>query len=86
MTIQNGLFTSESVSAGHPDKLCDQISDAVLDDFLRLDFPEHGGHAGFLSGNNPFHPRYWAEEHLLNFFDSVLSSPRLANPSLAVRS
>ena len=31
------LFTSESVTAGHPDKLCDQISDAVLDGRLRLD-------------------------------------------------
>jgi len=28
------LYTSESVSAGHPDKLCDQISDAILDAFL----------------------------------------------------
>ena len=26
------LFTSESVSEGHPDKMCDQISDAVLDE------------------------------------------------------
>jgi len=31
------LFSSESVSEGHPDKLCDQISDAVLDDVLRQD-------------------------------------------------
>ncbi|MGI0035622.1 MAG: methionine adenosyltransferase [Nitrososphaera sp.] len=31
------LFTSESVTEGHPDKVCDQISDAVLDDFLRQD-------------------------------------------------
>jgi S-adenosylmethionine synthetase len=31
---QNYLFTSESVSEGHPDKVCDQISDAVLDAFL----------------------------------------------------
>ena len=30
-------FTSESVSSGHPDKMADQISDAVLDDFLRQD-------------------------------------------------
>ncbi len=30
-------FTSESVTEGHPDKLCDQISDAVLDDLLRQD-------------------------------------------------
>lgn len=27
-----GLFTSESASNGHPDKICDQISDAVLDE------------------------------------------------------
>ncbi len=31
------LFTSESVSEGHPDKVCDQISDAVLDDILRVE-------------------------------------------------
>ena len=31
------LFTSESVSEGHPDKVADQISDAILDEFLRND-------------------------------------------------
>ena len=31
------LFTSESVTEGHPDKLCDQISDAVLDAALTGD-------------------------------------------------
>ena len=31
------LFTSESVTPGHPDKLCDQISDAILDSYLKLD-------------------------------------------------
>ena len=31
------LFTSESVTEGHPDKICDQISDAVLDELLRQD-------------------------------------------------
>ena len=31
------LFTSESVTEGHPDKICDQISDAVLDAFLAND-------------------------------------------------
>ena len=29
------VFTSESVSEGHPDKLCDRVSDAMLDAFLR---------------------------------------------------
>ena len=33
----NYLFTSESVSEGHPDKVADQISDAILDEFLRQD-------------------------------------------------
>ena len=31
------LFTSESVSAGHPDKLCDAISDAIVDACLNID-------------------------------------------------
>jgi S-adenosylmethionine synthetase len=33
----NYLFTSESVSEGHPDKVCDQISDAILDTFIEKD-------------------------------------------------
>ena len=33
----NYLFTSESVSEGHPDKVADQISDSILDEFLRQD-------------------------------------------------
>jgi S-adenosylmethionine synthetase len=37
MFIRNGLFSSESVSEGHPNKLADRISDAVLDEFLKLD-------------------------------------------------
>lgn len=35
--LKNGFFTSESVSEGHPDKVADQISDAILDEFLRQD-------------------------------------------------
>ena len=38
---KNYLFTSESVSEGHPDKVADQISDAVLDEFLRRDPAAH---------------------------------------------
>ncbi|MFT6696887.1 MAG: S-adenosylmethionine synthetase, partial [Paracoccaceae bacterium] len=37
MSRQNYLFTSESVSEGHPDKVCDRISDSILDAFLRED-------------------------------------------------
>jgi len=35
--MEKRLFTSESVTEGHPDKICDQISDAVLDAVLRDD-------------------------------------------------
>ena len=31
------MFTSESVTEGHPDKLCDQVSDAIVDHFLNHD-------------------------------------------------
>jgi len=37
MSSSNFLFTSECVSEGHPDKLCDQVSDAVLDACLKED-------------------------------------------------
>lgn len=37
MTSVNYLFTSESVTEGHPDKLCDQISDSILDELLKQD-------------------------------------------------
>jgi len=39
--MANRLFTSESVTEGHPDKVCDQISDAVLDDILTHDPNAH---------------------------------------------
>jgi len=35
--VSRRLFTSESVTEGHPDKICDQISDAVLDDLVKSD-------------------------------------------------
>ena len=37
MTEKNYLFTSESVSEGHPDKICDRISDMVVDSYLSKD-------------------------------------------------
>ena len=36
-TYMKRLFTSESVTEGHPDKICDQISDRILDEMLRAD-------------------------------------------------
>lgn len=37
MSLKDFIFTSESVSEGHPDKICDQISDAILDSYLQQD-------------------------------------------------
>ena len=46
------LFTSESVTEGHPDKLCDYISDSILDEFLRLDENSRVAVETFASNNN----------------------------------
>jgi S-adenosylmethionine synthetase len=35
--VRRSIFTSESVTEGHPDKICDQISDSLLDEFIRYD-------------------------------------------------
>lgn len=53
MVKNNGIttFTSESVCAGHPDKICDQISDAILDEVLRQD-PRGRTAIECLAGNN----------------------------------
>ena len=37
MTRESYLFTSESVSEGHPDKICDRISDSIVDLYLKAD-------------------------------------------------
>ena len=37
MSRSNFIFTSESVSEGHPDKVCDRVSDSIVDLFLSKD-------------------------------------------------
>ena len=37
MALRNYVFTSESVSEGHPDKVCDRVSDAIVDLYLGHD-------------------------------------------------
>ena len=49
LTKNHFLFTSESVGEGHPDKLCDQVSDAVLDYCLSLDKDAHVACESFAS-------------------------------------
>ena len=46
------LFTSESVSEGHPDKVCDQISDAILDACLKEDPKSHAACEVFATNND----------------------------------
>lgn len=48
------LFTSEQVSAGHPDKICDQISDAILTECLKQDPYTHAGIECLIKNNNLF--------------------------------
>ena len=51
MAKEKILFTSESVSEGHPDKVCDQISDAILDACLKEDKNSHVACETFATGN-----------------------------------
>ena len=46
------IFTSESVSAGHPDKICDQISDAVLDACIAQDINSRVACETMVKNNN----------------------------------
>ena len=49
--MKNYFFTSESVTEGHPDKLCDLISDTILDEFLKQDENSRVAVETFASGN-----------------------------------
>lgn len=51
MSKEKILFTSEAVSEGHPDKVCDQIADAILDECLSLDHDSHVACECFASNN-----------------------------------
>jgi len=49
--MKNYYFTSESVTEGHPDKLCDYISDSILDECLKQDENSRVAIETFVSGN-----------------------------------
>lgn len=51
MALQYSYKTSEAVTEGHPDKICDQISDAILDAYLAQDRTSHVAVESFVSGN-----------------------------------
>lgn len=69
---QDYYFTSESVSEGHPDKVCDQISDAILDACLALDSHAHVAVECFV-----------AEQKLLIGGEVRFSSPTIQKPDMA---
>lgn len=53
------LFTSEQVSAGHPDKICDQISDAIVTDCLKHDRASRVAVETLIKDNGNTTTRYW---------------------------
>ena len=75
------LFTSESVSMGHPDKMCDQVSDAVLDaivaDYLFSRFPD--GDEGFMT---KMRARIVKRKNL-NFLASKMDIPGMIAPGVS---
>ena len=52
ITMKKYFFTSESVTEGHPDKLCDLISDSILDECLKQDRESRVAVETFASNNN----------------------------------
>lgn len=52
VTPPQSFFTSESVTEGHPDKICDQIADTVLDAFVDRDEQAHVGCEAAATGNH----------------------------------
>ena len=57
------IFTSESVSGGHPDKVCDQISDAILDAYLTEDPDSRVACEAMIKNNRPICTGGCSEAH-----------------------
>ena len=59
-----------------PSSVLDRVREiARANPYLQLQFTSSGGHVGFVAGEVPFRPSYWAEERLMAFFDSTFPSP-----------
>ena len=74
--LQKKLFTSESVTEGHPDKICDKISDAILDELSGKEFDLESLAA---AGENPIFDKY--DEFIpAELLRKAYASDRLQNP------
>lgn len=67
ISIPTLLFNAVDDPFMPPDVLSDVRAVAARNPALEVDFPRHGGHAGFISGSNPFRPLYYAERRACEF-------------------
>lgn len=64
-----------------PSAVLDQVrAIAAKNPALELEFPDHGGHVGFVGGRVPWAPRYYAERRVCQFLDVVVTSEAAAQP------
>jgi len=67
ISIPTLLFNAVDDPFMPPDVLSDVRGVAARNPVLEVDFPPHGGHAGFIAGRNPFRPFYYAERRACEF-------------------
>jgi len=67
ISIPTLLFNAVDDPFMPPDVLSDVRAVAARNSVLEVDFPPHGGHAGFIAGRNPFRPFYYAERRACEF-------------------
>ncbi len=73
ISIPTLLFNAVDDPFMPPDVLTDVRAVAARNPVLEVDFPPHGGHAGFISGSNPFRPSYYAEQRACEFLAGKLA-------------
>lgn len=72
ISIPTLLFNAVDDPFMPPDVLMDVRAVAARNPMLEVDFPRHGGHAGFIAGSNPFRPLYYAEWRACEFLATKL--------------
>jgi uncharacterized protein len=82
ITVQTLLLNAVDDPFLPPDVLAQVSRIAKYNPHLTLDFPEHGGHAGFVAGRNPFRPLYYLERRVGDFLADqfALTASQLPQP------